>query len=111
MTRIAGSPCLHLGTLSRLLSRPHARTGLAAGWRAPVLIALSSTLAAVPVLARTSHDFSGVEQRMAKEVEDGNVPSLALAIAKDGKIVHVTDAPSADKHLAEMKDAVAKLKG
>ena len=36
---------------------------------------------------------------------------VSFLIAKDGKIVHVTDAPSADKHLAEMKDAVAKLKG
>jgi len=25
---------------------------------------------------------------------------------KEGKIVHVTDTPSADKHLAEMKEAV-----
>jgi peroxiredoxin Q/BCP len=36
---------------------------------------------------------------------------VSFLIDKSGKIVHVTDAPSADKHLAEMKDAVAKLKG
>ena len=35
---------------------------------------------------------------------------VSFLIAKDGKIVHVTDAPQADKHLAEMKDAVEKLK-
>lgn len=36
---------------------------------------------------------------------------VSFLIDKNGKIVHVTDTPSADKHLAEMKDAVAKLKG
>lgn len=35
---------------------------------------------------------------------------VSFLIDKDGKIVHVTDAPQADKHLAEMKDAVEKLK-
>jgi peroxiredoxin Q/BCP len=35
----------------------------------------------------------------------------SFLIGKDGKIVHVTDVPSADVHLAEMKDAVAKLSG
>jgi thioredoxin-dependent peroxiredoxin len=35
----------------------------------------------------------------------------SFLIGKDGKIVHVTDVPSADVHLAEMKDAVAKLGG
>lgn len=34
---------------------------------------------------------------------------VSFLIAKDGKITHVTDSPSADKHLAEMKDAVDKL--
>lgn len=34
---------------------------------------------------------------------------VSFLIAKDGKIAHVTDSPSADKHLAEMKDAVDKL--
>ena len=36
---------------------------------------------------------------------------VSFLIDKSGKIVHVTDAPSADKHLAEMKAAVDKLKG
>jgi len=35
----------------------------------------------------------------------------SFLIGLDGKIVHVTDVPSADVHLAEMKDAVAKLAG
>src|SRR5262245_57496319 len=34
---------------------------------------------------------------------------VSFLIGKDGKIVHVTDVPSADTHLAEMKDAVEKL--
>jgi peroxiredoxin Q/BCP len=33
----------------------------------------------------------------------------SFLIGLDGKIAHVTDVPSADVHLAEMKDAVAKL--
>jgi len=33
----------------------------------------------------------------------------SFLIDKTGKIVHVTDTPSADTHLAEMKEAVAKL--
>ena len=36
---------------------------------------------------------------------------VSFLIAKDGVIKHVTDSPSADKHLAEMKEAAAKLKG
>jgi peroxiredoxin Q/BCP len=35
---------------------------------------------------------------------------VSFLIGKDGVIKHVTDVPSADVHLAEMKDAVAKLK-
>lgn len=34
----------------------------------------------------------------------------SFLIDKDGKIVHVTDVPSADVHLKEMQEAVAKLK-
>jgi thioredoxin-dependent peroxiredoxin len=34
---------------------------------------------------------------------------VSFLISKDGKIVHITDNGSADVHLAEMKDAVAKL--
>jgi thioredoxin-dependent peroxiredoxin len=33
----------------------------------------------------------------------------SFLIGKDGKIKHVTDTPQADTHLAEMKEAVAKL--
>jgi peroxiredoxin Q/BCP len=35
---------------------------------------------------------------------------VSFLIGLDGKIAHVTDTPSADTHLAEMKVAVAKLK-
>ena len=36
---------------------------------------------------------------------------ISFLIDKEGKIVHVTDTPSADKHLTEMNEAVGKLKG
>jgi len=36
---------------------------------------------------------------------------VSFMIDKDGKIAHVTDNPSADKHLAENKEAAEKLKG
>ncbi|HOB33280.1 MAG TPA: peroxiredoxin [Verrucomicrobiota bacterium] len=34
---------------------------------------------------------------------------VSFLIGKDGRILHVTDAPSADTHLGEMKTAVEKL--
>src|SRR5580698_8442282 len=34
---------------------------------------------------------------------------VSFLIGLDGKIVHVTDSPSADVHLSEMQEAVAKL--
>jgi peroxiredoxin Q/BCP len=34
---------------------------------------------------------------------------VSFLIGLDGKIVHVTDTPSADMHLSEMKEAVGKL--
>src|ERR1041385_5788834 len=34
---------------------------------------------------------------------------ISFLIGKDGKIAHITDNPSADVHLNEMKDAVANL--
>jgi peroxiredoxin Q/BCP len=36
---------------------------------------------------------------------------VSFLIGLDGKIVHVTDSPDAEKHLTEMKAAVGKLKG
>jgi peroxiredoxin Q/BCP len=35
---------------------------------------------------------------------------VSFLIGKDGKVLHVTDSPSAETHLTEMKEAVAKLK-
>jgi peroxiredoxin Q/BCP len=35
---------------------------------------------------------------------------VSFLIGLDGRIAHVTDAPSADVHIAEMKEAVGKLK-
>ena len=42
------------------------------------------------------------ERKMARRV--------SFLIGSDGKIAHVTDSPSADTHLTEMKEAVEKLK-
>ena len=36
---------------------------------------------------------------------------VSFLIGLDGKIAHVTDTPSADTHLSEMKQAIGKLKG
>jgi len=36
---------------------------------------------------------------------------VSFLIGLDGKIVHITDSPDAEKHLTEMKAAAAKLKG
>lgn len=43
-------------------------------------------------------------------VDKNRARRASFLIGKDGKIVHVTDVPSADTHLSEMKEAVAKLK-
>lgn len=45
-------------------------------------------LAAQPALAKNPYDFGAVESHAARAVKDGTVPSLAIAIAKDGKIVY-----------------------
>ena len=46
--------------------------------------------------------------RMSNHKMDNRVSFL---IGLDGKIVHVTNSPDAEKHLTEMKAAAAKLKG
>lgn len=43
-------------------------------------------------------------------VDKGRARRVSFLIGKDGKVLHVTDSPSADTHLTEMKEAVAKLK-
>ena len=61
-----------------------------------------------PLLADTDGkiaDAYGVritDRKMARRV--------SFLIGLDGKIAHVTDTPSADTHLSEMKEAVEKLK-
>ena len=42
------------------------------------------------------------ERNMARRV--------SFLISLDGKIAHVTDTPSADTHLSEMQEAVARIK-
>jgi thioredoxin-dependent peroxiredoxin len=63
-----------------------------------------------PLLADTDGkiaDAFGVRREPGKNI----ARRASFLIGLDGKIAHVTDVPSADVHLAEMKDAVAKLKG
>ena len=45
-------------------------------------------LAAQPAFAKAPYDFGEVERNAAQAVQKGTVPSLAIAIAKDGKIVY-----------------------
>jgi CubicO group peptidase (beta-lactamase class C family) len=45
-------------------------------------------LAAQPALSKSPYDFGEVESYAAQAVRKGTVPSLAIAIAKDGKIVY-----------------------
>jgi thioredoxin-dependent peroxiredoxin len=61
-----------------------------------------------PLLADTDGkiaDAYGVRREAGKNM----ARRVSFLIGKDGKIAHVTDSPNADVHLAEMKDAVAKL--
>lgn len=61
-----------------------------------------------PLLADTDGkiaDAYGVRREEGKNI----ARRVSFLIGKDGKIAHVTDSGNADVHLAEMKDAVAKL--
>ena len=61
-----------------------------------------------PLLADTDGkiaDAYGVRREPGKNT----ARRASFLIGLDGKIAHVTDVPSADVHLAEMKEAVAKL--
>lgn len=62
-----------------------------------------------PLLADTDGkiaDAYGVRREAGKNM----ARRASFLIGLDGKIAHVTDVPSADVHLAEMKDAAGKLK-
>src|SRR5712692_1730904 len=61
-----------------------------------------------PLLADTDGkiaDTYGVRMQPGKNM----ARRVSFLIGKDGKIVHVTDNPRADVHLAEMQEAIAKL--
>ena len=61
-----------------------------------------------PLLADTEGkiaDAFGVRREPGKNM----ARRASFLIGLDGKIAHVTDVPSADVHLSEMKEAVAKL--
>ena len=63
-----------------------------------------------PLLADTDGkiaDAFGVRRETGKNM----ARRASFLIGLDGKIAHVTDVPSADVHLAEMKEAVSKLHG
>jgi len=62
-----------------------------------------------PLLADTEGkiaDAYGVRRAEGKNM----TRRVSFLIGKDGRIVHVTDVPDAQVHLAEMKEAVEKLK-
>jgi thioredoxin-dependent peroxiredoxin len=61
-----------------------------------------------PLLADTEGkiaDAYGVRREPGKNM----ARRASFLIGRDGRIAHVTDVPSADVHLTQMKDAVAKL--
>ena len=63
-----------------------------------------------PLLADTDGkiaDAFGVRRESGKSM----ARRASFLVGLDGKVAHVTDVPSADVHLAEMKEAVTKLKG
>jgi peroxiredoxin Q/BCP len=61
-----------------------------------------------PLLADTDGKISDVYgARIPGKKMDRRVSYL---IGLDGKIVHITDSPSADVHLTEMQEAIGKLK-
>jgi CubicO group peptidase (beta-lactamase class C family) len=38
--------------------------------------------------SQTKNDFQGIEQRIQKEIDKGTIPSITIAVAKDGKIIY-----------------------
>lgn len=52
------------------------------------IIALVWGAAATTVAAQRAPDFSTLEQRVAREIESGNVPSVAVAVAANGRVVY-----------------------
>jgi peroxiredoxin Q/BCP len=61
-----------------------------------------------PLLADTDHKITAAYGAKMKDRDLARRASFLIGL--DGKILHVTDVPSADTHLAEMKEAIAKLK-
>jgi peroxiredoxin Q/BCP len=57
----------------------------------------------------TDVDGKIAEMYGARRPNGNTARRVSFLIAKDGKIAHVTDTPSADVHLTEMKEATAKL--
>jgi peroxiredoxin Q/BCP len=61
-----------------------------------------------PLLADTD---GKIADAYGAKMKDRNLARrVSFLIGLDGKIAHVTDSPNADKHLAEMGEAVEKLK-
>jgi thioredoxin-dependent peroxiredoxin len=62
-----------------------------------------------PLLADTDGKIAGAYG--VKMTDRDMARRVSFLIGLDGKIAHVTDTPSADTHLSEMKEAVARLNG
>jgi len=61
-----------------------------------------------PLLADTD---GKIAEAYGTKMKDRNMARrVSFLIGLDGKIIHVTDSPDATKHLAEMTEAVEKLK-
>ena len=53
-----------------------------------LFLACAALLASLPLFAQSTPDFSAVERHAQQEIAAGKVPSLAFALAVDGKIVY-----------------------
>ena len=71
-------------------------------------LALARSLDVPLVVASVAHETTPMYG--AKMPARNMARRVSFLIGLDGKIAHVTDTPSADTHLSEMKEAVEKLK-
>ena len=78
-----------------------------------LLTAVTSTFTVAPEVNVFRFASASVKRlRYGVKLTDRNMARrVSFLIGLDGKIAHVTDSPSADTHLSEMKEAVAKLDG
>lgn len=54
-------------------------------------------LAVVPAWAADTYDFSAIDQQAQEAISNGDTPSIAFAIAKDGQVIHAAAFGLADR--------------